>query len=124
MDDLSIIICCAGMGTRLGIGTTKALINVYGKSLIERQLELTKDIDDVRVVVGYQAEKVIDKVNSIRKDIMFAFNYEYQTTGEAESLSKAMVGLKEYTLIIDGDLLINKDDFNEVLSYQGECLGI
>ena len=52
MDDLSIIICCAGMGTRLGIGTTKALINVYGKSLIERQLELTKDIDDVRVVVG------------------------------------------------------------------------
>ena len=124
MDDLSIIICCAGMGTRLGIGTTKALINVYGKSLIERQLELTKDIDDVRVVVGYQAKKVIDKVNSIRKDIMFAFNYEYQTTGEAESLSKAMVGLKEYTLIIDGDLLINKDDFNEVLSYQGECLGI
>ena len=120
MDALSIIICCAGMGTRLGIGTTKALINVYGKSLIERQLELTKDIDDVRVVVGYQAKKVIDKVNSIRKDIMFAFNYEYQTTGEAESLSKAMVGLKEYTLIIDGDLLINKDDFNEVLSYQGE----
>ena len=60
LNDITIIICCAGMGTRLGIGTTKALVNVFGKPLILRQLDLMKDIEDVRIVVGYQAEKVID----------------------------------------------------------------
>ena len=42
MNDISktsIIICCAGMGTRLGIGTTKALVDICGKPLIIRLLE-------------------------------------------------------------------------------------
>ena len=123
-DDLTIIICCAGMGTRLGIGSTKALIDVCGKSLITRQLELIKDFDDVRIVVGYQAGRVIDAVNQIRKDVMYAFNYDYRTTGEGESLSKALVGLRKYTVIIDGDILVNAEDFHKFLEYPDECLGI
>ena len=42
----SVIISCAGIGSRLGLATTKALINIDGKSLIRWQLELFKDIDD------------------------------------------------------------------------------
>lgn len=38
--DVTVIICCAGMGTRLGIGTTKALVDVGGEPLIIRQLKL------------------------------------------------------------------------------------
>lgn len=124
LNDITVIICCAGMGTRLGIGTTKALVNVFGKSLIQRQLELMNEIDDVRVVVGYQAERVIDAVNTVRNDVLYAFNYNFQTTGEAESLSKALIGLKKYTLVIDGDLLINDEDFHSLLEYPDECLGI
>ncbi len=30
----TVIISCAGMGNRLGLGTTKALIDVAGKPLI------------------------------------------------------------------------------------------
>ena len=30
--DTTVVICCAGMGTRLGIGTTKALLHIGGKS--------------------------------------------------------------------------------------------
>ena len=124
INNVTVIICCAGMGTRLGIGTTKALVNVFGKPLILRQLELMDEIEDIRVVVGYQAEKVIECINSVRKDVMYAFNYAFQTTGEAESLSKALIGLKEYTIIIDGDLLINSNDFKSLLEYPGECIGI
>lgn len=40
----SVIISCAGIGSRLGLATTKALINIDGKSLIRWQLELFKDI--------------------------------------------------------------------------------
>ncbi len=122
--DISIIICCAGMGTRLGIGSTKALIDVCGKSLIKRQLELLENYDDIRIVIGYQAGRVIDAVNQIRTDVMYAFNYDYRNTGEAESLSKAIIGLRKYTVIIDGDILINKDDFSSFIEYPGECLGI
>ena len=63
-NNVSIVISCAGMGTRLGLGCTKALVEIEGKTLIERQLEILKDYDDIRVVVGYQAEQVIDAVNA------------------------------------------------------------
>ena len=35
----TVIISCAGIGNRLGLGTTKALIDVAGKPLIIRHLE-------------------------------------------------------------------------------------
>ena len=58
----TVIISCAGMGNRLGLGTTKALVEVEGKPLIMHHLEKLKDESDIRVVVGYQAEKVINVV--------------------------------------------------------------
>lgn len=122
--DTTVIICCAGMGTRLGIGTTKALMHIDGKPLIIHQLEALKDYSDVRVVVGYQANKVIEIVNSYRKDIMFAFNNDFKTTGPATSLRKGMLNSKEYVLSIDGDILVNPEDFRKLLSADGEYLAI
>lgn len=122
--DTSVVICCAGMGTRLGIGTTKALMHIDGKPLIIHQLEALDNFEDIRVVVGYQANRVIDVVNSYRKDIMFAFNNEFRTTGPAASLSKGMINPKEYVLSIDGDILINPNDFKKILACQGEYLAI
>ena len=49
-DKTTVIICCAGMGTRLGIGTTKALVDICGVPLIIRQLELLKEFDDIRIL--------------------------------------------------------------------------
>lgn len=122
--DISVVICAAGMGTRLGIGTTKALVHVCGKPLIIRQLELLNDYDDVRIVLGYQADKVMEVVNKYRKDIMFAFNYDYANTGAAASLSKGILGARKYVVSIDGDLLINKDDFCKFMQYDGECIAV
>ena len=56
----TVVISCAGMGTRLGIGSTKALVDICGKPMIIRQLEMLDEVEDVRIVVGYQAEKVIE----------------------------------------------------------------
>lgn len=117
--DVSIVICCAGMGTRLGIGTTKALVNVQGKPLIIRLLEMMNDYDDVRIVVGYQAEKVIKIVNSYRKDIMFAFNYDYKTTGTLQSVNKGIKNPRKYTVIMGGDFLIEPKDFYKFMSLEG-----
>lgn len=121
--NMSIIICCAGMGTRLGIGAPKALVDVAGKPLIIRQLEQLKDYEDIRVVVGFQAEKVINVVKEYRSDITFAFNYDYKTTGTAASLSKGITGAREYIVAFDGDLLVNPDDLKDFLESDEECIG-
>ena len=119
----TIIISCAGMGTRLGIGTTKALVDIDGKPLIVRQLELLKDFDDVRIVVGYQANKIIDLVKTYRTDIMFAFNYDYKTTGTAGSFCKGLEGAREFVVTLDGDLLVHPEDLANFLAKNEECIG-
>lgn len=123
-EKITVIICCAGMGTRLGIGSTKALVNINGKPLIIRILELLKGYSDIRIVVGYQAEKVINVVTQYRKDIMFVFNYDFETNGIVQSFNKAISYAREYVVEIDGDLLINPEDFQKFMDYPDECLGI
>ena len=123
-ENTTVIICAAGMGTRLGIGTTKALVDVDGIPLILRQLELLKEYDDIRIVVGFQAERLIKVVKEYRKDILFCFNYQYETTGVADSLRKGLLGAREYILSLDGDILINPNDFATFCSCPGECLGV
>ena len=120
----TVIICAAGMGTRLGIGTTKALVDVVGKPLIIRQLELLSKFDDIRIVVGFNAEKLIQVVKNYRKDIVFAFNYQYETTGVADSLRKGMLAARDYVLSLDGDILVNPEDFANFIATESECLGI
>ena len=51
-ENTTVIISCAGMGTRLGIGMPKALVNVDGKPLIIRQLEMLQD-RKLQVQVGH-----------------------------------------------------------------------
>ncbi len=123
-DKTTVIICCAGMGTRLGIGTTKALVDISGKPLIIRQLEQLTEYDDIRIVVGFDAERVIQTVKEYRKDIMFVLNYDYEHTGTADSLRRALLGANDVIISLDGDIVLNAYDFQNFLKYDGECLGI
>lgn len=122
-ENITIVISCAGKGTRLGAGTTKALIDVDGKSILQRQLEILKEYDDIRIVVGYQAEKVIELVDSIRPGTTFLYNNEYETTGTAASFSKGLQGAREYIVAFDGDLLVKPEDLIAFLDKEGECIG-
>lgn len=116
----TVIISCAGMGNRLGLGTTKALVEVEGKPLIMYHLEKLKDEKDIRVVVGYQAEKVIETVRKYRKDIVFVFNHNYRETGTGASVALAAQYANEYILSLDGDLLIHPDDMKKILECDHE----
>ena len=122
--DVTVIICCAGMGTRLGIGTTKALVDVGGEPLIIRQLKLLDAFDDIRVVVGFDAERVINVVKEYRKDIMFVCNYEYEHNGPADSLKKALLGVRKYVITLDGDTIMNPEDFKRFVEFPNECIAV
>ena len=109
------VICAAGLGSRLGLKTTKCLVEVNHKKIIDYQLELLKDIPDVRIVVGFQSEKVIDYVRKIRNDITFIHNCSYRTTSSSYSAYLGTREIRDPFLILAGDLLIEKGSFFKFL---------
>lgn len=116
----TVVISCAGMGNRLGLGVTKALVDVDGKPLIARHLEMLQNEKDIRIVVGYQAEKVIEVVRRYRDDILFVFNHCYKTTGTGASVALAAKYAEEFVLSLDGDLLIHPEDMKKILAFEHE----
>lgn len=119
----TIIIGCAGMGNRLGLGTTKALLEIEGMPLIIHHLQHLKNEEDVRVVVGYQAERVIDVVKAYRNDVLFVFNHDFKTTGTGASVALASKYANDYILSLDGDLLIHPEDMQKILDSRQEFIG-
>lgn len=111
------------MGNRLGLGTTKALLEVDGKTLIVRYLEQLQEEKDVRIVVGYQASSMIEAVLKYRSDVTFVFNHEYQNTGTGASVALAAKYANEYVLSLDGDLIVHPEDMKKILACQGEFVG-
>lgn len=121
----TIIINCAGRGTRLGLNKNKSLIDIDGKPLIIRQLECLDKFDDIRVVVGYQAQEVINVVCSYRKDVTFVFNHRYKETKTAASFCLGKKHANEMVISLDGDILFEPCDFEKlVLEDDEEAIGV
>lgn len=114
----SVVIAAAGVGRRIGRGIPKCLIEVCGKPIFEYQLELFKDIKEIRVVVGFEDEQVIRRMKSIRKDIVFVRNPQFQTTSTLQSFFLGCQGLSKKTILVDGDMIISRDSFSKFLK---EC---
>jgi choline kinase len=119
-----VVVNCAGEGRRLGLGTTKALVSIHGEPLIAWHLRMLRHVRDVVVVVGYQAQAVIDVVRAVRRDVIFAFNHDYATTGTAASLAHGAAGAPGDVISLDGDLLVHPEDFAAFLDARRPCLGV
>lgn len=120
----SLVISAAGIGSRLGLSQTKALIPILGRPLILHQLSLFSDIEDVRVVIGYQAKALIETVLSTRKDIIFVFNHDYFHTNTGISLYLGARHANEKIIAWDGDLLVHPEDVEKCLASQDEYIGV
>lgn len=125
MKNKTVVISCAGRGTRLGLDMPKALVNIEGKPMIIRTLEQLSECDDVRIIVGYKAQDVIDVVTNYRKDVKFVFNHDYMNNGTGASVSLGMENSdKDYILTIDGDIIIHPEDFKKILDIDYEFIGV
>lgn len=118
----SVVISCAGVGSRLGLATTKSLIKIKDKTLIRYQLEQLDDISDIRIVVGFQANEVIEEVMKYRKDAIFVYNHNYFETKTGTSFYFGAKDGNEYAIELDGDLLIHPDDMQMLLKTEGEWI--
>ncbi len=121
-DEKSVVISCAGIGSRLGLGLTKALVEINGKSLISWQLKLFKDVKDVRIVIGFQGGEIIQEVRKYRSDVIFCYNHRYFETKTGASYYLGARHANHLTLEWDGDLLVHPDDVKCILSTPGEFI--
>ena len=118
----SVVISSAGIGSRLGLGLTKALLQINGRSLISWQLELFKDVQDLRIVVGFQANDIIEEVLKYRSDAIFVFNHLYFETKTGASFYLGAKDAGDEIIEWDGDLLVHPDDVKTILETPGEFI--
>jgi choline kinase len=107
------VICAAGMGTRLGMNIPKCLLEFKKKPILYYLLKLLEDVDNVRMVVGFMEKDVIKYARSLRDDIVFVRNPQYQHTTNSYSLYLGSRDLDRPFLNVDGDMIIDKVTFSE-----------
>ena len=113
------IILAAGSGLRLGQHTKyipKALLDINGKSILERQISLLRErgINEIFVVTGYQREQ------HILKNIEYIFNSRYSETEQLTSMMVARTKIFDDVLIIFGDIIFDSQTLQEVLASNDE----
>jgi choline kinase len=101
------IILAAGRGSRLRPYTDdrpKCLIEIDGRTLIERQIESLADcgVSEVVAVVGYQADLVRRVVGG---RVRYIENSRYRDTNSLYSLWLAAEDLRDGALVINSDVL-------------------
>lgn len=106
----TLVLNCAGIGSRLGLGRTKVLMEIGGKSLLERHLRNFENVRDLRIVVGFQSADVIAATLAIRKDVIFVYNHDYFDTGAGHSFWLGARFGTEDVIQWDGDLVIHPED--------------
>jgi len=118
----SVVVSCAGIGSRLGLGLTKALIQINGSSLISWQLKSFGEVEDLRLVIGFQGHEIIEEVMKYRSDVIFCYNHRYFETKTGASFFLGARHANEYCIEWDGDLLVHPDDVKLVLETDGEFI--
>lgn len=106
------VICAAGLGSRLGLDLPKCLVKIGNHRLIYYLLNVLHNVQNIRIVVGFKEDEVIEYVRSIRNDVIFVRNPDYRTTSNSYSLHLGSYDLSEPFLNIDGDMFIKQEQFD------------
>lgn len=113
---MQAIVLAAGMGRRMGKYTadcTKSMIEVGGKTLIQRVVESLKlvGINHLIMVIGYEGDKLREYVTENITDINvdYVYNHEYSTTNNIYSLFLARDFLaNDDTILFESDLIFDE----------------
>ena len=115
---MNIIILAAGVGKRLLPETEnvpKGMVKLFGKSLIEMQLDIFKKcgIDDISIVTGHLAEIInFPSINYFK-------NENFSTTHQNESIYCARQKLND-TIICYADLIFDISIIKKMINFKGD----
>jgi len=120
---VSGIILAASRGVELGDLTKdvpKAMINVNGKPLVAKMIELFNErgIKDLAIVRGYKKEAFNFP------NVKYFDNDDYATTGELVSLFKANEKIQDECIITYGDILYRKFILSLLLEEDGDIVTV
>ena len=112
---MKVIILSAGEGKRLRPLTNeqpKCLVDLFGKSLLQWQLELFQDlgITDITVVKGYLGNKIN------LPNITYFQNLNYDTTNMVETLFCAREKLDGSVIVSYGDIIFEQSVMKKLMS--------
>ncbi len=110
------VIAAAGLGSRLGHGKPKCLVEIDGVSVLSHLMHLLVDVPDVRVVVGFMETEVIRALAAIRPDAIAVRNPGFRSTTTLHSYAMGARGLTGDCLFMDADLLIVPETFKAFLA--------
>lgn len=112
------VIAAAGLGSRLGLGMPKCMIEINGVPILDRLLDILRpSVSVIHVVVGYREEMVIEYCAKHHPDVVLVRNPQYRTTNTAYSFARGAAHLRGKVVYMDGDLIICPESFREFLSY-------
>lgn len=116
---MKAIILAAGKGIRLGTLTDnipKGMIKLFGKTLIERQIEIYRNcgIDDITIVTGYKSEMIhFSGINYIK-------NQNFATTNINESFFCASEKLSDSVIVSYTDIIFEQKIIQQMLKFSGD----
>jgi len=106
-DLIGIIILAAGRGKRMKSNKAKVLHQLNNKPMIYYVVDLAKKIsqNNIIIVVGHQADKVKNEVNSKYRNIIYANQYKQLGTGHAVNCALPLLTKNiEHVVILSGDV--------------------
>ena len=115
---MKIIILAGGMGTRLPDSAKdipKALVQVHGKTILDRQLELLEKhgLKDVRLSLGFRADQIVAHLKNTGRDRV-EYIVEEEPLGTGGAVRFAARDLADDFMVLNGDILADFD-FSEIL---------
>ena len=106
------VIAAAGLGSRLGLGHPKCMLEISGVTLLSRMIRLLeRHVSVIHVVIGYREELIIEHCARHHPSVVLVRNPEFRTTNTAHSLSLGARHLAGKCVFVDGDLVIEPDSF-------------
>lgn len=122
---MKAVILAAGKGIRMGKYTQnlpKGMLNINGKTLIERQLEIlgSLGIKDIAIVTGYASKKIK------YKGVKYFYNKNFNETNMLESLMCAESFISNSdVLLCYSDILYTKNLIQQLLKANGNiCIAV
>jgi choline kinase len=118
----SAVIAAAGLGSRLGLGQPKCMLEIGGRTLLSRQIALLeRHVSTIHVVVGYREDLVVDYCARNHPKVVLVRNPEFRTTNTARSLSMGARHIHGKCIFLDGDLILEPESLASFIAFGAKC---
>ena len=120
---MNALVLAAGRGARLGLDLPKCLLEVGGRTLLDRQLDAFErvGVERVSVVVGYGAGAV---ARACRGRAALVENRHFATTNSLYSLWVGRDALRGETFLINGDVLADQGIYARLAVARGSAMAV